>query len=496
MKVKKTKVYQLFACLNMQERKDFSRFLAGHSKPRRITLQKSLSFLCTLGKEADLGMPDVDVDVQVWWAEVFPKEKFSEREMGRHQNVLIADLEAFLVDRKQRKEADNQVARLRKCEQMLLLLSGLRERGQDRLFWQYARKMDKLLASLTQDGECFRLGYQFGLLEIAQKHKEGTRATLEDFVACKRDLDRSYSLDSLLLLLGMGAKMPASSPHASLFDLDCIQRLLAQHPLPIPLAELMLEFLTLPADYGIAHWNALHDLLKADLQQKEIPQQLWIELANSLFGLTKKHIVAGKEEFKEAALRFYELIDAREVLPQVFRESPAHYYNVLAVSLACGELALYIRCQDLEKEDQKKEVSGARSELIAGIRAYYIHKDFKSAHSHFLKAYHTARQDEKPVQYAAGIYIIRCLYELREFDAMKEFKARFQHSVMGDKQLKPESKDAYRGFFKVVAELARIHFNGVNDKERKRLLELRERVTATPAIVSRKWLLEKIDELL
>jgi hypothetical protein len=495
MKVKETKVYQLFACLSAQEQKDFSRFLATHSKDKKTTLRKSLRFLCAVA--GDMAVDDRFVPtLEDWGREVFVGEKFTQRMMSKHQNAMIADLEAFLVDRKLRKEADAQQAGLRKCEQILLLLASLAERGKDKLFEKYARKADKLLSSLPQEGEYFGLRYKLGLLLIAHQQKRN-HARDQDFIRVKRDLDRYYSLHTLYLAQGVGAKKLKTELYRDLFDLSCVTQLVGNDTAPSPLADLMLDFLTLREDYNVEEWTALHDRLRLYKDFRVVPKHIWLDLGNSLFNMASRRISTGQLEYYEAALQFYQLIHDVGILPQVLQESPKHWLNLKMISNACGDHTLYqLYAGKGEGQSVEKKTQEGRDEFDVGLDLYFS-RDYRAAKSIFHRIYLLADKDDKSAQLAAGIYVIRCLYELKEFDELKDFMTTFQNWAVGGKRKKDDRKMSYVAFFDAIKSLCDFRFHGVSDQSRKRkLLKLREKVAATPAIVSRKWLLEKIDELL
>lgn len=497
MNVKKTKVYQLFTCLSEQERKDFSRFLATHSKPKRLKLRRSLAFLCT--RSAEIAAPKSAVSNEEWWAEVFPDSKYKQSAMGKHQHALTNDLEAFLVDRKLRKEADAQLERLRTCEQMLLLLHSLQERGQDHLFDQYARRLGKLLEGPLPDGEWYALRYRYTLLVIAQKQKTLKVSAVQDFVGCKRDLDRHYSLASLYLRLGIGGKLPEDAQEAALFDLSCATELIRQAHTPHPLATTMLAFLTVREDYDITDWNALHDRLETHIG--DFPTAIWIDLANTLFNLSFPRVGMGQEIFIEAALRFYKLIDKAGVLMTVFRETPAHWANLFLLSLRLHDFDLFMRYltqhPDYLKPDKDMEVKIALKECLD----LFVQRDFVAARAGFRRLYATAA--ERPIRNAAGLHILQCEYELNNLDELDDFHAFIasQHKkIKGDKEMKPGPQDAFLAFFRVIRKLSRIHFKGVEKQKKKQqkkeLLEHYEWARTTPALIARGWLQEKIKELL
>jgi hypothetical protein len=490
MNVKKTKVYQLFACLSEQERKDFSRFLATHSKPRRLKLRKSLAFLCAHSTE--IAAPKSAVSNEDWWAEVFPEMKYKQSAMGKHQHALTHDLEAFLVDRKLRKEADAQLARLRACEQLLLLLDCLQERGEDHLFDQYARRLGKLLEGPLPDGDAYALRYRYTLHVIAQKQKTLKVSAVQDFVRCKQDLDRHYSLATLYLRLGLGDKLPEDAGQAALFDLACVTELTRHDDPPHPLADTLLAFLTVRKDYDITDWNALHDRLETHIG--DFPTAIWIDLANTLFNLCSPKVEMGQIHFKEAVLRFYGLIHKADVFEQIFRETPAHWVNLWMLSSSLQDFDLFKHYLTRHPDYLNPDESMVFKIVCMECLELFCQEDYEQAWVGFLRLYATATQ--KGIQNVAAFNLLRCYYLLSNIDDFKMLKGSFRKRIKEDRQMKPGTKAAYETFLGVIGKLFRIHFNRVSRKNKKQLKELLELVRTTPALIARGWLLEKIMELL
>ena len=111
MKVHRTKVYQLFCALTLQERKDFVRFLRRRSRAKRDKIKLAFRFLCLNVSAIDQGKSSNED----WWQHAFPNAQYDARALRKHQNALIHELEQFLADRKLHKEIDAYTATVRPC---------------------------------------------------------------------------------------------------------------------------------------------------------------------------------------------------------------------------------------------------------------------------------------------------------------------------------------------------------------------------------------------
>lgn len=86
---------------------------------------------------------------------------------------------------------------------------------------------------------------------------------------------------------------------------------------------------------------------------------------------------------------------------------------------------------------------------------------------------------------------IASYYELDEFDALESLLQSFRMFIRREKSLSAARKNHYLNLIKYTQALIRIY-----PKDKDKLTRLREEISATQGIVSKPWLLEKIDELL
>lgn len=487
MKVKETKVYQLFACLGVQERKDFARFLSQHSKPKKRKLRASLRFLCAQSAAIAEGQRSNED----WWGHVFPESPFHAPSMRKHQNALTIDLEAFLVDRKLRKEQDPFLAQLRAGEQLMLLLAGLLERGEDALFASYAKRAAALIERLPQDGDGQLLRYRFELLRIAFKQKTKPFTPLEEFVRGQEAIDQFYVLHSLRLELASRNQKRLNSQQQSLGRMEVVQSLLGRQDDPDPFAGIYLQVLALGDDFRYEDLEACLELIRQ--QASRIAPDAWRDLLYILLNLAIRRINEGQALFRVAALNVYLLLLEAGVLQKDLVAFRSHLLNAIQLALTCHQnerLAGFVQAQRpmMEKDEEFRNAL-----LFYQCLESFSAREYTKASTCFMRFW--LLESDRKLRYAAGVYILRSQYELNEIDHLRQFAGDFQRIISHDNRMDEARKASYREFFQAMRVLCRIHFNGLTSANKTHLKALAAKAQESPLLISRSWILEKIEQL-
>lgn len=487
MNVKETKVYQLFACLGLQERKDFTRFLSQHSRPKKQKMRASMRYLCSQSERIAAGQQDTED----WWRFVFPELPFHAPQMRKHQNALTSDLEAFLVVRKLSKEADAFLSRIREGEQLLLLLSSLFEREEDGLFLSYFKRANALVSDLPEDGDSHLLRYRLELLRIAFKQKTRPSGQIEAFMDGQLALDQFYVLNSLRMELASRSQRKINVQQVSLGRLEAVHQLLAINPARDPLTRSYLLALGMGEDFTYEDWHHLFQFL--DTHAASMAPDAWRDQMVVLLNLAIRRINEGYPNFQFAALDVYVALLSAGVLQRDTVSFRANLMNIVQLAFNCHlneRLTAYIQAQ---ASTMAKDEVFANALLFYQCLAIFISKDYAQASVQFMRVW--LLEADRKVRYAAGVFILRCHYELDEIDHLRQFTADFQRIVSHDARMDEVRKASYREFFQAMRVLCRIHFHGMSRTNKAHLKALEAKARASPFLISRSWILEKIEQL-
>jgi len=86
---------------------------------------------------------------------------------------------------------------------------------------------------------------------------------------------------------------------------------------------------------------------------------------------------------------------------------------------------------------------------------------------------------------------IASYYELDEFDALESLLQAFKMYIRREKSLSSDRKIHYLNLIKFTSALMKI-----NTKEQLKVLKLKEEILATKGVVSKPWLLEKVEAMI
>jgi hypothetical protein len=487
IKVKKTKTYQLFACLGLQERKDFTRFLSQHSQPKKQKLRASMRYLCSHSERIEAGLQDAED----WWRFVFPELPYHAQQMRKHQNALTTDLEAFLIVRKLRKEADLFLAQIREGEQLILLLSSLFEREKDALFLSYFKRAKSLVDELPEDGDSHLLRYRLELLRIAYKQKTKPSAPIEEFMSGQLALDQFFILNSLRMELASRNQRKINARQLSLGRLDAVHSLLAINPIHDPLTTSYLSVLDMGDAFSYEDWQGHFHFLQTHATR--MAPDAWRDQMAIMLNLAIRRINEGQPAFQFAALDVYIALLAAGILQLDTVGYRANLMNIVQLAFNCHSnerLTAYIQAQ---------ATSMAKEGVFANVLPFYqclaifSNRDYDQACGNFMRVW--LLEADRKIRYAAGVFILRCHYELGEIDHLRQFTGDFQRIVSHDARMDEVRKASYREFFQAIRVLCRIQFHGVKRTNKAHLKALEAKATASPFLISRSWILEKIEQL-
>ncbi|MBK6497430.1 MAG: hypothetical protein IPJ39_15235 [Saprospiraceae bacterium] len=86
---------------------------------------------------------------------------------------------------------------------------------------------------------------------------------------------------------------------------------------------------------------------------------------------------------------------------------------------------------------------------------------------------------------------IASYYELDEFDALESLLQSFKMYIRREKSLSTDRKTHYLHLIKFTSALMKI-----NHRDQQKLLKLKNEIETTQGVVSKPWLIEKVDQLI
>lgn len=194
----------------------------------------------------------------------------------------------------------------------------------------------------------------------------------------------------------------------------------------------------------------------------------------------------GNREFEKETFYLYKDSLEREILLVNSQLSTSDYRNISAAALRVGEYqwAEYF-IQSYAKFIEEKHRDNAVYFSMARLDFY--RKNYRKVIEHL------SRVNYEDVWYSLGsrTILIFTYYELDEFDALESLLQAFRMYIDREKSLSKDRKQSYLNLIKMTKSLIKI-----NPNEKDKLLKLKQEIDSMNNIVSKPWLLEKVDELL
>lgn len=483
MNVRNTKSYRLFAALNSQERKDFVRFLRRHSRPKRDTLRASVRFLALQDSRISLDQ----VTNEEWWEAVFPGEQFSAPLMRKHQNKLVADMEEFLVDQKLRKEPEPYLARVRECEQLILLLGALHARGLHGLFASYLKRAEALVEELPQDHDREALRFQLALLKIDSKQVSSPFKPRQEYMDAQTALDNYYVVNALKLEVANRNHQRLQPQQPALGRIQNVLPVFAEAGGDIARAYERLLYL----DAGIEEPDLMalvEDLVRCQL---EFAPEVWKDMLYICMNLAIRRINEGRENFRLPVLRIYMVLLHAGLLQRDVSAFRLNFVNIVKLAFFRDppeDLSRYVREQRALIEGDAE--FGNAVQFFRCLE-HFSQREFKRCNSCFAKVW--LLEGGRQVRYAAGVARLKSLYESAEFDQLHDFSTEFKRQVLHDRNLSESRREAFLRFLKALHALCKVKFQGLGSGTRRLLKQLRTELETDKGMVSHTWLMEKID---
>jgi hypothetical protein len=162
------------------------------------------------------------------------------------------------------------------------------------------------------------------------------------------------------------------------------------------------------------------------------------------------------------------------------------YRNIVIAALRVEEFSWaenfifeYAKYVNEKYRDNAVEFSLARLE--------FYKKNFKQVLTHL----NNVNYEDVWYNINAKTIYLHAYYELDEFDALESLLQAFKMYIRREKSLSADRKVHYLNLIKFTSALMKL-----NAKEQPKVLKLKEEILATKGVVSKPWLLEKVEDMI
>ena len=478
--MKEKKILSALAGLTIYELNSFSKFI--HSPYFNVN-QTLIDYYNLLEKYIKDGHTDLLTNEGIW-GHLYKSEPYNNQKFLKLSSDLVSQLEDFLAEEEYR-----HLKSLRACHK----LSGAGRRNLNKLYngiLSDIARLDK--QELDQSSEFYLNKYQiekniFSLKTENEKKNEKFEINAElNISKISENLDVFYVAEKLRQYCTLLTWKKMYALNIEMSNMDFVLSNATISPISnIPSIKLYyIMHLTIEDETDTNHFFTLKDLIKKYIHIFPLDEQKEIYATAISYCINK--VNKGDFSFQvETFLMYKETIDNNNLLVGGII-SQTDFRNVVFFSLRVNEfdwaesfIYQYSQYLDPKYKDNAVEFSLARLE--------FYRKNYGKVLDHLNKVNYEDvwyNLNAKTLQLAA-------YYELDEYDALESLLQAYKMYIRREKSLSPSRKIHYQKLIKFTAALTKI-----NAKDKIKVQKLKEEIENTKGVVSKPWLLEKVEDML
>lgn len=418
------------------------------------------------------------------WELIFPKTPYNNQKFLKLTSDLTNLLEQFLAQ----KEFDASLSL-----KTQLKLEGVRKRGMEPLYNSIIGETERLQnVEINQSSEFYLQKYQiekniFSLKSENEKKNEKFEITsalnIKDIV---ENLDYFYVAEKLKLYCTLLSWKKMYKLEIEMDNMQEVLSLATKHPYnKIPPINIYYTIhLTYIDEENIVNYYQLRNLIKKfiHLFPKSEQRDIFQTAISYCINKGNKNISLFHQEsfdiYKEALLN-NTLVVNDEMLVTTFR-------NIVPIALRVEEFSWAENfIHDYAKYvDEKYRVNAVEFSLA---RLEFYRKNYGKVLEHLYKV------SFEDVWYNLGSKTLQIAsyFELDEFEALESLLQSFKMYIRREKSLTNERKSTYLNLIKFTSGLMKI-----NHRDQQKLMKLKSEIETTQGVVSKPWLIEKVDQLI
>lgn len=478
--MKDRKIFSALSGLNIYELNSFGKYVRS---PYFNVNQQIISYFEILDKHIKSDKTE-ELTNEYIWKLVFVGENFNNQKLLKLNSDLVKLLEDFIAQ----KEFDSMVS-LRSN----LKIAGANKRNLIKLYNGILGEIDRLgKLEMNQSAEYYLTKYQiekniFSLKTENEKKNEKFEIRSElNINKISDNLDYFYIAEKLRHFCTLLSWKKMYQLDIEMKNMDFILQLSNTQPYAsIPPVSLYYKmYLTYVEGDDVQNYFELRDLITKYIHLFPADEQRDIYSTAISYCINKgnKNVAIFHKEtfeiYKEALMNNILVINNQMLVTT--------YRNIVPIALRVEEFAWaenfileYAQFVDEKYRDNAVEFSLARLE--------FYRKNFGKVLEHLYKVSY----EDVWYNINAKTLQIASYYELDEYDALESLLQAFKMYIKREKSLSIDRKEHYIHLIKFTNALMKI-----NPKEQSKVIKLKEDIISTKGVVSKPWLIEKVENLI
>lgn len=430
------------------------------------------------------GNTNDDVPNEELWKKVYGDIPYHNQKFLKLNSDLVKLLEDFLAQ----QEYDHMLS-LRTN----LKLEGVRKRGIEKLYNGIIGELERLeKMEVNQSVEYYYTKYQIerGLFNLkTENEKKNAKFEIETELNINKiseNLDYFYIAEKLRLYCTLLSWKKMYQLDIDMDNMDWVLTSAKQNKMegipPIQIYEKMQN--TYVDGDNTSHYYELRQIMNKYIHL--FPKEEVKEIYATAISYCINKVNKGDLNFQRETFDIYKETIDQSVIIINNDISPTTFRNIVFFALRVGEFdwAENFIFEYSKYIDEKYRANAVEFSLA---RLEFYRKDFNKVLDHLNKVTY------EDVWYNLGSksLLIFTYYELDETDALESLLQAFKMYIRREKSLTIDRKDTYLNLIKFTLNLMKLTY-----KDKDKLNKLKTEITNTKGVVSKPWLLEKIDILL
>lgn len=471
------KVVNALLFLDVYERNAFGKFLQSpyfNSNQAAVTYFQIIDG-CIRNERYDLD------DTQIW-DQVYPQTTYEHQKFLKLNSDLVKLLESYLVQQELAKEpsiAANLKLKAAHRHNITPLINGIIGEV-DRL-----TKLDN-----NRSGQYFYNRFQLELSQFnttTENEKKKSKFEIEaqlNIAQISGHLDNFYAIEKLRMYCTLLSWKKMYQLNTELSHIDFALEIAKEHDhkeIPaVKLYYLMQATYNSPDDTKF--YFELRDLMKASLHL--FPESEAKEIYSTAISYCINQVNRGNLEFQRETFELYKEFYNQNYFYSTESISETSFRNIVQIGLRVNEFGwaenfIYTYSKYLDPKDKDNAVYFSLARLEFYRKNYNLVIEYLNNVTY------------EDVWYSLGskALLLHSYYELGEYDALESLLQSFNMYVRREKSLTKDRKSHQHNLIRFTTILMRL-----NHKEKAKLQALKDEVQNTKGVVSKPWLLEKIQE--
>lgn len=430
------------------------------------------------------GNTNDDIPNEELWNKVYGDIPYQNQKFLKLNSDLVKLLEDFLAQ----QEYDHMLS-LRTN----LKLEGVRKRGIEKLYNGIIGELERLeKMEVNQSVEYYYTKYQIerGLFNLkTENEKKNAKFEIETELNINKiseNLDYFYIAEKLRLYCTLLSWKKMYQLDIDMDNMDWVLTSAKQNKMdgipPIQIYDKMQN--TYVDGDNTSHYYELRQIMNKYIHL--FPKEEVKEIYATAISYCINKVNKGDLNFQRETFNIYKETIDQSVIIINNEISPTTFRNIVFFALRVGEFdwAENFIFEYSKYIDEKYRANAVEFSLA---RLEFYRKDFNKVLDHLNKVTY------EDVWYNLGSksLLIFTYYELDETDALESLLQAFKMYIRREKSLTIDRKDTYLNLIKFTLNLMKLTY-----KDKDKLTKLKTEITNTKGVVSKPWLLEKIDILL